>query len=124
MANPQLIQQVFLNAINNARYALNLKYPESHDNKVLEILAKEITIDNHPQVNITFYDHGTGIPADIKDKVMNPFFTTKPAGIGTGLGLSISHNIIMDHGGKLTIDSVEGEYTKIIITLPSELNFS
>lgn len=107
-----------MNAIYNARYALNQKYPESHDNKILEILAKEITIDNRPHVKVTFYDHGTGIPADIKDKVMNPFFTTKPAGVGTGLGLSISHNIVVDHGGKLMIDSAVGEFTKVSVILP------
>ena len=59
------------------------------------------------------------MPADILDKVMDPFFTTKPRGIGTGLGLSISHGIISDHSGKLMIESAEGEYTKVIIDLPA-----
>ncbi|WKZ14850.1 MAG: PAS domain-containing protein [Candidatus Jettenia caeni] len=116
--HPQQLEQVFLNIISNARYALNQKYPETHDNKLLEITGEEITIDDLRYVRITFYDHGTGIPAGIKDKVMTPFFTTKPRGIGTGLGLSISHGIINDHGGKLLIESVEGKFTKVFIILP------
>lgn len=117
-ANEQLIQQVFLNAINNARYALNQKYPGTHDNKILDISGEEVMMNNGPSIKITFYDHGTGIPALIRDKVMNPFFTTKPTGKGTGLGLSISHSVIRDHGGKLMIDSVEGEFTKVSVILP------
>lgn len=120
VANRQLIQQVFVNAINNARYALNQKYPSTHSNKILEISGEEITIDHYPYIKITICDHGTGIPARIRDKVMNPFFTTKPTGKGTGLGLSISHGIVKDHGGKLFIKSVEGEYTKLIIILPAQ----
>ncbi len=115
---PQQIQQVFLNIMSNARYALNQKYPKLHDNKILEILGEEITIENCPYVKITFFDRGIGIPAEIKHKVMDPFFTTKPKGIGTGLGLSVSYGIISNHGGKITIDSVEGEYTKVSIVLP------
>lgn len=118
LANSQEIHQVFLNLTNNARYALNQKYPGRHDDKILEILGEKIAINSHSYVKITFYDHGTGIPAHIRDKVMNPFFTTKPAGEGTGLGLSICHNIINDHGGKLTIDSAEGKFTSISIILP------
>lgn len=115
---PQQIQQAFLNAISNARYALNQKYPEMNNDKILEILGEKTISDNCPHVKITFYDHGTGIPAAIREKVLDPFFTTKPRGTGTGLGLSISHNIIKDHGGKLLIDSIEGEYTKITFILP------
>lgn len=115
---PQQIQQVFLNVMSNARYALNQKYPKLHDNKILEILGEEITIENYPYVKITFYDRGIGILAEIKYKVMDPFFTTKSKGMGTGLGLSVSYGIISNHGGKIMIDSVEGEYTKVSIVLP------
>ena len=62
--------------------------------------------------------NGTGIAANIIDKVINPFFSTKPNRMGTGLGLSISHGIISEHGGKLLINSVEGEFTIITINLP------
>ncbi|WKZ20362.1 MAG: PAS domain-containing protein [Candidatus Jettenia sp. CY-1] len=118
LAHPQQIQQVFLNIINNARYALNQKYPEMHDNKIFEISGEETTMNNNAYVKIIFYDHGTGIPVEMRDKVINPFFTTKYSNKGIGLGLSISHTIIKNHGGKLMIDSREGEYTKIIIMLP------
>jgi signal transduction histidine kinase len=70
-------------------------------------------------VRTLFLDHGTGIPKDIMDKVMNPFFTTKPRSKGTGLGLSISQGIINDHGGKLKIESIEGEFTKVTVILPA-----
>ncbi|MDA8214269.1 MAG: ATP-binding protein [Nitrospiraceae bacterium] len=119
IANPQQIQQVFLNVINNARYALSQKYPDMHGNKVLEISGEEIRESGCPYVRVIFHDRGTGMPTDILDKVMDPFFTTKPRGIGTGLGLSISHGIISDHRGDLSIESAEGEYTKVIIDLPA-----
>ncbi|UCE71355.1 MAG: PAS domain-containing protein [Nitrospiraceae bacterium] len=114
----QQIQQVFLNIISNARYALNQKYPGTHDDKVLEISCKEADLAGTPYVRIVFLDHGTGIPEDVLDKVVNPFFSTKPNHVGTGLGLSISHGILSEHDGKLLINSVEGEFTKITIDLP------
>lgn len=120
VANKHLIQQVFLNAIHNARYALNQKYSSTHENKILEILGEEIMLDNWPYIKIIFYDHGTGIPVKIRNKVIEPFFTTKPRGEGTGLGLSISYSIVKDHGGKLMVDSIEGKFTKLSIILPAK----
>lgn len=117
IANFHEIQQVFLNLLINARYALNQKYPESHDNKVLEIMGEKTTINDRLYIKIVFYDRGIGIPANIKDKIQEPFFTIKPEGDGTGLGLSISNNIIKGHSGKLVIDSVEGEFTKVVLNL-------
>ena len=117
-ANPQQLQQVMLNLISNARYALNQKYPSSNEDKKFEIRANQTAINDMPYVRIEFTDHGTGMPAAIVDKVLNPFFSTKPEGQGTGLGLSISHGIISDHGGRLSIESVEGEFTKVIVDLP------
>lgn len=119
IANSQQIQQVFLNVINNARYALNQKYQEPDEDKVLEISGSETAVDSCRYVRIIFHDKGSGIPADIRDKVINPFFSTKPSGKGTGLGLSISHGIIQDHNGNLEIESVEGEFTNIVIDLPA-----
>lgn len=116
--HPQQIQQVFLNIISNSRFALNQKYPGTHENKTLEVKCEEMEITRQPYVQIEFTDNGTGIRADIIDKVINPFFSTKPENMGTGLGLSISHGIITEHGGKLLIDSVEGEFSKITIKLP------
>lgn len=116
--HPQQIQQVFLNIISNSRFALNQKYPGTHENKILEIKCDETRIDGQKYVRIVFLDNGTGIPANVIDKVVNPFFSTKPNRVGTGLGLSISHGIISEHGGKLLINSVEGDFTIITINLP------
>lgn len=114
----QQVQQVFLNIINNARYALNKKFPGTDQGKIFHISAEEIVLEQQPSIKIVFHDYGTGIPENIREKVLNPFFSTKPADRGTGLGLTISHGIITDHSGKLLIDSFEGEFTKITIILP------
>jgi signal transduction histidine kinase/ABC-type amino acid transport substrate-binding protein len=119
MGSLQQIQQVFLNIINNARYALNQKYPDGDEHKILEIAAKPVIRNNRVSVQIMFTDHGIGIPAENIEHVMNPFYTTKPAGDGTGLGLSIGHGIISDHGGRLMFESREGELTRVIIDLPA-----
>jgi two-component system NtrC family sensor kinase len=116
IGNPQQIQQVFLNIISNARHALNLKYSGAQKDKILSISCENMIAS--PYVRTIFYDHGTGIPAELLDKVMLPFFSTKPSGQGTGLGLSITHNIVKDHGGRIMIDSEEGIYTRVIVDLP------
>ncbi len=121
-AHFQQIQQVFLNLINNARYALNQKFVNGNEHKVLTISAEAVSKNDARFVKVTFLDKGTGIPADIIDKAFNPFFSTKPRGVGTGLGLSISHGIATDHGGEITIDSSEGNYTKIDVILPTGTN--
>jgi signal transduction histidine kinase len=118
VANPQQIMQVFLNIISNARYALNQKYPGPHEDKVLEIRAEAAEADGGPRVRMAFRDRGTGIPANLMDKLIAPFFTTKPGGKGTGLGLSICAGIVSDHGGKLALESVEGEFTEVTVDLP------
>ena len=70
-------------------------------------------------VEIRIRDNGTGIPAEVQEKMFNPFFTTKPAGEGTGLGLSMTHDIIVkQHGGKIDVDTKPGIFTEFIITLP------
>jgi signal transduction histidine kinase len=120
VANPQQIQQVFLNIISNARYALNQKYPGAHTDKKFVISGERVLVDDSLYVRITFCDMGAGIAPDDIEKVMNPFYSTKPSGQGTGLGLSISHGIVRGHGGRLALDSVEGAYTKVIIDLPAK----
>ena len=71
------------------------------------------------RIEIKIRDNGTGIPPEIKDKMFNPFFTTKPAGEGTGLGLSISHDIVVkQHGGSIEVETQPGEFTEIKIVLP------
>jgi signal transduction histidine kinase len=70
-------------------------------------------------VEIRFFDNGSGIPKDTLTRIFEPFFTTKPTGEGTGLGLSLSHQIVVaEHDGDLRVNSVEGEFTEFVITLP------
>ena len=113
------IQQVFLNVISNARYALNQKFPHTHEDKILKITGSVAEINNNKYVRVIFYDRGNGMSSDILDRICDPFFTSKPPGKGTGLGLSISQAIIKDHDGRIYFDSVEREYSKIIIDLPA-----
>jgi signal transduction histidine kinase len=71
------------------------------------------------KVEIRIRDNGTGIPPEVKEKMFNPFFTTKPAGEGTGLGLSMSHDIIVkQHGGTIDVATEPGAFTEFVITLP------
>jgi len=119
LADFQQIEQIFLNILNNSRYALNQKHPNAHPKKNLIIHGVEETLDDILYLEVTFIDYGTGIPSAILDKIYNPFFSTKPSGIGTGLGLTISHGIITDHGGKLVLESKYGEYTKVAVLLPA-----
>ncbi|MEJ2253383.1 MAG: PAS domain S-box protein [Nitrospirota bacterium] len=119
LVHPQRIQQVFLNIINNARYALNLKYPGQDPGKALAIRGRTVLREDRSLVEVAFLDQGPGIPPSVREKVMNPFFTTKPQGQGTGLGLSISHGIIADLGGRLRIESEEGRYTRVVVELPA-----
>lgn len=115
---PQEIQQVFLNIINNGRYALNEKYPDGGDQKKMTIDVSKVKNGCGDAVRISFTDFGTGIPGQALERVVNPFFSTKPKGKGTGLGLSISHRIVENHGGKMTIDSVPGAFTRVMVDFP------
>ena len=115
---PQEIEQVFLNLLNNARYALNQRYPEGDDDKTLRIEAREIERPDGSFVRVSFRDRGTGIPEETLGRVMKPFFSTKPKGEGTGLGLSISLDLVRKNAGALTIDSRPGEFTSVNVDLP------
>ena len=115
---PQDISRVFLNLINNACYAAYDKKKKSSDNNFSPIL-KVSTKSLDGKVEIRIGDNGNGIPAEILDKIFQPFFTTKPTGEGTGLGLSLSYDIIVkQHSGEIKFESEEGTYTEFIITLP------
>lgn len=120
LAQPNEIEQVFVNIISNARYALNQKYPGSSPQKTLEITAETLKSHNQNHVRVSFRDSGIGIPGNLVDKVMNPFFSTKTEAKcpGTGLGLSISLGIVEEHNGHLTIESRKGEYTNASVELP------
>jgi len=114
---PQEIGRVLLNLINNAFYAADKKAKREKGNfkPTVEVTTKR-TEEN---VEIRVRDNGDGIPEDLKEKIFQPFFTTKPTGEGTGLGLSMSYDIITKgHGGELKIVTKEGEGTEFIIVLP------
>ncbi len=115
---PHQLQQVFLNLVSNARYALNEKFPGVDPGKRLCIRAQVAQRAGQQYIRIVFEDRGCGIPKHHLDKVLNPFFTTKPLDKGTGLGLSISHGIIRNHEGRLDIESSEGELTRVVVDLP------
>jgi signal transduction histidine kinase len=120
---PQDIGRVILNLINNAFYAVNEKKKISGDEykpKVTVSLRKdpESAIRNSEYIQISIADNGTGIPDKVKEKIFQPFFTTKPTGEGTGLGLSLSYDIIVAHNGTLKVESKEGSGTEFMIQLP------
>ena len=100
MADPSQLEQVFLNLITNAEYAIH-----DHQQKAGTLtIATSVVPDNAggETVVIEFSDTGTGIPIDVLPKLFNPFFTTKGVGKGTGLGLSTSYGIIKGHGGEIS----------------------
>ncbi len=114
---PQEITRVFLNLISNGFYAATKRKEASAD--AFEPTLSATTKDLGNKVEIRIRDNGTGIPLEVKEKMFNPFFTTKPAGEGTGLGLSMSHDIVVkQHGGKIDVDTEPGVFTEFIITLP------
>ena len=114
---PQEITRVFLNLISNGFYAATKRKEGAGDG--FEPRLSAATRNLGSAVEIRFRDNGAGIPAEVKENIFNPFFTTKPAGEGTGLGLSICHDIIVkQHGGRIDVDTEPGAFTEFIITLP------
>ena len=116
---PQEITRVFLNLISNGFYAATKRKADGNGSATYEPTLLAATKNLGDRVEIRIRDNGTGIPSEVKDKMFNPFFTTKPAGEGTGLGLSISHDIIVkQHAGSIEVDTKAGEFTEFRITLP------
>lgn len=123
-ASPQTLGRVFLNIINNGLYAANEK-GEQYSAKLLNtIFMPTISISSSQDdeyVIIKIKDNGNGIKEEVRTKIFEPFFTTKPAGQGTGLGLPICYDIVTkEHGGKLEVNSKEGEYSEFVIMLPKD----
>ena len=111
--------RVFLNLISNGFYAATKRKAEKNGEINFEPTLLAATKDLGDRVEIRFRDNGIGIPPEVKDKMFNPFFTTKPAGEGTGLGLSISHDIVVkQHGGTIEVNTQTGAFTEFRITLP------
>jgi GAF domain-containing protein len=115
---PQEMTRVLLNLISNGFYAATKRKTEANGGNYEPTLTAT-TKNLGDSVEIRIRDNGTGIPPEVKDKMFNPFFTTKPAGEGTGLGLSLSHDIIVkQHSGSIEVDTKPGEFTEFRIVLP------
>ncbi|MBP2234481.1 GAF domain-containing protein [Sinorhizobium kostiense] len=115
---PQEITRVLLNLISNGFYATSRRAACETGGGYEPTLAA-ITRNLGDSVEIIIRDNGPGIPADVRERMFNPFFTTKPAGEGTGLGLSLSHDIIVkQHGGSIEVETESGRYTEFRIQLP------
>ncbi|WP_373494797.1 ATP-binding protein [Aquiflexum sp.] len=119
------IGKVLLNILNNAFYAVTSKFDIHHSSfeiqELPKVTIKTKNLGNTPdsyRVQISISDNGPGIPDAIKDKIFQPFFTTKPTGQGTGLGLSLSYDIVKAHGGELKVETEEGDGSEFIIQLP------
>jgi two-component system NtrC family sensor kinase len=115
---PQDVTRVFLNLFGNGFYAADKRGKEANE-KTFRPTLKVTTRDLGANVEIRVRDNGAGIPPEVEEKLFQPFFTTKPTGEGTGLGLSISYDIVaQQHGGTITVDSREGEFTEFTVRLP------
>jgi signal transduction histidine kinase len=115
---PQEITRVLLNLISNGFYAATKRKAElGSDGFEPTLVAGTKSLGDRVEIRIR--DNGAGIPPNVKDKIFNPFFTTKPAGEGTGLGLSISHDIVVkQHSGSIEVHTQPGEFTEFRIVLP------
>jgi signal transduction histidine kinase len=137
---PQDIGRVILNLINNAFYAVNKrskpleraaspsgvgdKGGQSQETIYAPTVSITTQLTANSQLLIAVKDNGSGIPQDIKEKIFQPFFTTKPTGQGTGLGLSLSYDIVKAHGGKLSMETTDGVGSAFIIQLPIQNNLA
>ena len=119
----QEITRALLNLISNGFYAATKRKAQSNSD-ACEPTLTATTKNLSDKVEIRIRDNGTGIPPEVREKMFNPFFTTKPAGEGTGLGLSITHDIIVkQHSGSIEVDTRPGEYTEVRIVLPRAAAF-
>ncbi|RXH27808.1 histidine kinase [Bradyrhizobium nanningense] len=120
---PQEITRVLLNLIGNGFHAVAKRKAES-EAAGYEPVVTAATRDRGDRIEIRIRDNGTGIPDEVKEKMFNPFFTTKPAGEGTGLGLSMSHDIVVkQHGGTIDVATEPGKFTEFTIMLPRKSSF-
>jgi len=120
---PQEIMRVLLNLVSNGFYAVNKRMASADAG--YEPMVTATTRDRGDAIEIRIRDNGTGIPDEVRTKMFNPFFTTKPAGEGTGLGLSMSHDIVVkQHGGTIDVATEPGHFTEFTILLPRKSGFA
>jgi signal transduction histidine kinase len=118
---PQDVTRVLLNLIGNGFHAAHKRLKDGGGGSGFRPLLKVATRELGDAVEVRVRDNGTGIPADIRDKLFQPFFTTKPTGEGTGLGLSISYDIVtQQHGGTIAVESEVGAFTEFTVRLPRQ----
>ena len=123
-AIPQDLGRVFLNMVGNACYATDEKrraIEEAGGNRGSDRYFPTLWVATKradDSVEVRIKDNGNGMPAEVVEKIFNPFFTTKPTGQGTGLGLALSNDIIREHGGSIRVETEQGEFTEMIIDLP------
>jgi signal transduction histidine kinase len=113
---PQDVGRVVLNLITNAFYAVDEKKKAGAENYEPTVTVSTKKEGNKLEIKVA--DNGNGIPEEVKDKIFQPFFTTKPTGEGTGLGLSLSYDIVKAHGGELKVETRENEGTEFLIQMP------
>jgi len=115
---PREITRALLNLISNGFYAATKRKAEAKGrNYEPTLTAATRNLGDHVEIRIR--DNGIGIPPEVKEKMFNPFFTTKPAGEGTGLGLSMTHDIVVkQHGGTIDVETEPGSFTEFIVRLP------
>jgi len=110
------IGRVILNLINNAFYAVNERSKQGVLGYEPSVIVGTRRLKD--RIEISVKDNGKGIPASIKEKIFQPFFTTKPTGQGTGLGLSLAYDIVKAHGGEIRVETEEGKGSDFIVQLP------
>jgi signal transduction histidine kinase len=111
---PGKLNQVFLNIITNAIYAIQKRFGKDTGGEIVIITSYD-----EKNISIKIKDNGTGMDAQTQKKVFEPFFTTKDVGEGTGLGMSIAYNIIKKHNGTINVNSVQGEGTEFVLQIPT-----
>ncbi len=118
LCRSQQIQQVLMNLLTNARDALNEKFSEHHGDKRINLTVSRQWLDEMEWVRVRVKDNGTGLTEETRQKMFEPFYSTKPKDKGTGLGLSISFGIVKDHGGRFEVHSEKDQYTQMDLYLP------
>ena len=118
-AVPEDLGRVFLNIVRNACYAISEKTRKTPPQEAYQPTLSVSTQRTPEDIRVHIRDNGTGIPPEVMQRIFNPFFTTKPANHGTGLGLSLCSDIIRQHGGSITPESLPGQYTDMLVSIPT-----
>ena len=116
--NPDMLSKAIINLLDNAVYAVVKKAQKNHGDKLADPMIRLTAIVADEKYILKIHDNGVGIEEKNLTKVYDPFFTTKPTGEAAGVGLYLSREIIQNHGGDISVVSVQGEYTEVTVTLP------